>query len=276
MKKIATLLIYFIFISSCYTQIIYKSPQLFREVVSSNVNSTSSAYVDVNDDSIYDMAFHLACWDYDCFACILNNDPGNQYAYSPEAFWCMVKPLEYGDTIGNNLTWSTQWLWSYAMYYHMEGTVVCNNFNDWKYVGIILNLNGENHYSWFKIKTYNTSSYARLYLSEYAYNSEPNKGLIAGDTLTSLIFTNTENIKSQSDINVYPNPAKSEFYFDLGKYPNDFKTIEIYSISGDLVKSQIIDNSLTKKIDIKDLNKGLYIVKLVSVNEIYNFKLVKK
>lgn len=280
MKKFATLLSYFILISSCYTQIVYKSPQLYRKVLAVNAPTTASAYIDVNNDSIYDAVFHIAIWPSSwpgtngC-CCKLGSIEGNLFAYSGDNEECIVKPLEYGDTVGNNLTWSNDWMSAFAMYYE-PALVWCSNFYPYKYVGLILNLNGENHYSWFKIASTGGNDQAVLYVNEYAYNSEPNKGLIAGDTLTSLIFTNTENIQSQSDINIYPNPAKSEFYLDLGKYQNDFKTIEIYSISGDLVKSLIIDNSLTNKIDIKDLNKGLYIVKLVSVNEIYNYKLVKK
>lgn len=88
------------------------------------------------------------------------------------------------------------------------------------------------------------------------------------------IILNTEEI-SHDKLAIYPNPAKNEFFIDLNDYKNVFKTIEVYSSNGKLVKSQLIDNSTIQKINIDNFNKGLYIVKLASEIELHQFKLIK-
>jgi len=289
MKTLIVLFGFLMIICSGFTQIIYHafSPiqNTYVEEEGFYSDTTAHVYVDINNDSIDDLDFRLSYY------------YGFVTPSTDEKFYCSVWPLDEqfqvainyngpcsltafieGDTISNNLVWD-DWMGG-AMIHYPEGSIYCNPFSSYKYLGIKYTNNEDIYFGWAKMYTYNVilgyqGSYAEFFLSEYAFNTEPNKGLIAGDTLTSLLLTNTKSVKSPSDLIIYPNPAKREFYIDLKNYQNDFKTIEIYSLKGKLLKSEIIDNSSINNIDITSFDKGLYIVKLFSNDRVQIIKLVK-
>ena len=61
--------------------------------------------------------------------------------------------------------------------------------------------------------------------------------------------------------NIYPNPVKNNILFVNGKDIQKIKRIEIYNISGALV--QVVENPFSKgnNIQLRNLNKGVYILK---------------
>jgi hypothetical protein len=64
----------------------------------------------------------------------------------------------------------------------------------------------------------------------------------------------------KTGFNVYPNPAKDQLTISLVNMHNK-TNINIYTITGQLVKSQIISaNNETIKLD--NLSKGLYLIKV--------------
>ncbi len=77
--------------------------------------------------------------------------------------------------------------------------------------------------------------------------------------------------ESNPSINIYPNPANSVFSIStLGM--NLTKNVEIYSISGNLVKT-ILPNDIIK-VDISDLSAGAYIVKANINDKIISKKII--
>lgn len=73
---------------------------------------------------------------------------------------------------------------------------------------------------------------------------------------------------------VHPNPIVGDYvYISIGDTERDPIEINLYDLSGNLIHSEIRKGSA--QIDVKSLPKGLYILKLVKNNKIYNYKLIK-
>ena len=84
--------------------------------------------------------------------------------------------------------------------------------------------------------------------------------LIWNASCTSGIET-TKNIRFK----IYPNPAKNYFILENTNTNVNITEIEIYSISGNVI---LTDNNFynNKKYDISSFNKGVYFIKLISIN----------
>ncbi|MEI7595493.1 MAG: LamG-like jellyroll fold domain-containing protein [Bacteroidota bacterium] len=81
--------------------------------------------------------------------------------------------------------------------------------------------------------------------------------------------------KMQSQINIYPNPAKESITVVSYKSA-DFQFVEIYNINGLLVKTVLLNNNESNiTINISEFESGLYIIKIKDSNEITCVKLVK-
>jgi hypothetical protein len=93
--------------------------------------------------------------------------------------------------------------------------------------------------------------------------------LIIGNKVASLAVANFEK---QEGILLYPNPVVN--YFTLNE---DSTKVEIYSISGQLVKTFVGIKSGENQYDVSDLNQGLYVVKTFDENnKMRVMKFIKK
>ena len=71
---------------------------------------------------------------------------------------------------------------------------------------------------------------------------------------------------------MYPNPTNgNKIYFNLTKDVN----VNIYNVLGKLVKTEKVDTK-NNSIDISNLVKGVYLLKIASQNQIITKKLIKK
>lgn len=75
---------------------------------------------------------------------------------------------------------------------------------------------------------------------------------------------------NDDDIKLFPNPAKTEFEIQGG----DVTSLQIFDNQGRVVKQ--VESPLGRKIDIAELNPGVYIVKVLSGTESKTLKLVKE
>ena len=71
----------------------------------------------------------------------------------------------------------------------------------------------------------------------------------------------TDEKIAQNNLDIDPNPVKNNILFVNGKEIQKIKRIEIYNISGALV--QVVENPFSKgnNIQLRNLNKGVYILK---------------
>ena len=82
----------------------------------------------------------------------------------------------------------------------------------------------------------------------------------------------TEQFDSINNLSLYPNPAST--YFTLN---GDVQSVQIYSITGQLVKSFKSNFNSESQFEISDLNKGIYFVKAIDDrNKEITLKLIKQ
>lgn len=87
------------------------------------------------------------------------------------------------------------------------------------------------------------------------------------------VLANAE-VSSAKAINIYPNPAKNEFYLKTNQNIAGKVGVEIYDASGKLVSSQRM--AATEAVDTQKLSNGVYIVKVTGIGINYSTKLMIK
>lgn len=107
--------------------------------------------------------------------------------------------------------------------------------------------------------------------------------LVGGDSLNHLIsganqaqikydaVTSVNEIAGSVSINVFPNPTKDKLYIQQNKLT--YNTIEIYTISGQLVEQKKI-SLLNEYFDLTNYTRGLYLIKIIGNNQIIIKKLI--
>ncbi len=95
-----------------------------------------------------------------------------------------------------------------------------------------------------------------------------------------LIFDNTtlgNNSFEMAGIEVYPNPVENIVKIDKGDFSGDWKTLNIYDITGKQVINLDASNTDSAlKIDMSSLSNGLYILKINTSNGQFQQKLIKE
>lgn len=71
--------------------------------------------------------------------------------------------------------------------------------------------------------------------------------------------TDVESVEMETAISVYPNPAKNRLFLDTD---DDIESILIYNANGQLVKTMIDTNPGTSQIDVSELTRGFYTLKI--------------
>jgi hypothetical protein len=97
-------------------------------------------------------------------------------------------------------------------------------------------------------------------------------GRIQRYTLNTLsVPDNTKTI----DVNVYPNPARTNITVTLGK-DKHIDEISVYNALGIQVKEIHIHNTSKATVDLSNLSKGVYFLKIKSENKIFTKKIIKE
>ncbi len=117
--------------------------------------------------------------------------------------------------------------------------------------------------------TYPLADSATLYMAPF-YPNGPTSGpkgnsVLYVDNLSfdSLIISVPEQMQKTPVFSVYPNPASDILSFDINNPNKEKRTLNIYTMQGSLVKSEIlIENQ--REINIMDLSNGVYIVEMKS------------
>lgn len=85
--------------------------------------------------------------------------------------------------------------------------------------------------------------------------------------------------KNNLSLSVYPNPTTSKFTINLSNSFSPKVVVKLSSLDGRIVFNEIVQTAATghlKEINISDLPKGLYLLKIISDNEVYNCKIIKQ
>ncbi len=101
-----------------------------------------------------------------------------------------------------------------------------------------------------------------------------------------LIEPNTTSLANaivsyKTGVKIYPNPANNILHITYSLINTDNVTINIYNINGILLKTEVYSDQMLEmvnhQIDISDLSRGLYVVKLssVTISESLKFMILK-
>jgi len=77
----------------------------------------------------------------------------------------------------------------------------------------------------------------------------------------------------QQNISIFPNPSQGVVNVNITKGDNVIRTIEVYNINGALIKSTTT-KLLNNIIDLSGNSAGLYLVKVISNNNVYTQKVI--
>lgn len=284
MKKVVLILFTLITFFSATCQIEYQS---FDPVLELSVYDTLPAYdtlyIDVNNDSINDFLFTMKYWysfvsphAHDAFNSIIHPLDSNTIAMNDSFPWHALD-LGDGDTIWNNINWELDYGNSKKLLYsdpQIMGDPL--QFEDFRYCPFKLYINNYFYFGWFKIRSflfYNgdwPGSYAKTLISELAYNLEPNNGIIAGDTLTSLYNNSGNEINSVGIVRIYPNPVSDILTIENVE---NYSLITLHDIVCKIVyKKEILDR--VEQIDCSRYKDGLYFISLSNNEEVNSYKVI--
>ncbi|MCD4665318.1 MAG: T9SS type A sorting domain-containing protein [Bacteroidales bacterium] len=279
MKKWFLLIISISFFSFSFGQIIYHNynPDIVVEVEDVSGDTSAYIYCDINNDSIDDFRFSLKYWYSfwtpscnDAFSCFVSPING-QHQLGSEEDLCSIKALNIGDTIWNNLDWG-----GIGFILYKDGEIGCNPFDQYRYIALKIDFNSNIYYGWLKTMSYyhlegaGSGSYAKLIISEFAYNLEPNCGLIAGDTINSLLNGMGNRLYTEENIKIYPNPVID---FLVIENADEHESLTMIDVFGKIVyKKENLQK--VEKIVCENLNDGLYFITFKNSTEMYSQKVI--
>lgn len=113
-------------------------------------------------------------------------------------------------------------------------------------------INPPNSYS------FQTEGIAPINNNEYYVSAEAGNGNSQGLYSFNLSTLSTEDSQPNRDVDFYPNPAKNFVQLNSEEY-----LASIYTVAGQLIKS-----FATSKLDISDINSGLYILRLTPKSKV--------
>jgi hypothetical protein len=89
--------------------------------------------------------------------------------------------------------------------------------------------------------------------------------------------TNIKDLKTNSDIKVYPNPAKNFLDITFGSSVLSEQNISLLSLNGSLLQSRVRSKDMgIVRIDTQNLAKGTYLLRISSADELYQTKFIKE
>lgn len=103
------------------------------------------------------------------------------------------------------------------------------------------------------------------------------QGYLSPRLFTCLQLDQIDGIASNiidKNINVYPNPASFEFSFDINDNTLNVESISIADVAGKVVYNNTRKFAQTEKIDIRNLNAGIYLLTIHTNKGISNRRLV--
>lgn len=109
------------------------------------------------------------------------------------------------------------------------------------------------------------------------------RGVYETDQLVGIedyISINSSDASKKPQLKVYPNPVQDEVNLELLLASNEVVSIQLYTITGQLVKEftnkRVLLGKNTVNIDVRDLDRGTYIIRSVQNNEVGTTKFIKQ
>lgn len=121
---------------------------------------------------------------------------------------------------------------------------------------------------------YETEVYIEFQDGTFENNSDENlPGILDNSVWTfiteeAIVVTNLDKLESKQRLKIFPNPAQSELYITLNDSSHEIGKVEVYNIQGELVIEKLLlpynSKELSNQLDISNLSKGLYNVRVIT------------
>ncbi len=128
----------------------------------------------------------------------------------------------------------------------------------------------------------NLNEFFQVYNYEYTGNNVIGLTIICDEGKSSQTFYKNINISTwplgiyesfENKVSIYPNPTSDVLNFNLDYSTNNFITVNIYHVTGKLVKSVILRQN-QEQINVEDLSNGIYMIEIKSDDRTENQKLI--
>jgi len=170
----------------------------------------------------------------------------------------------------NNLIDSNETIWESFGFMNAQGIYSGNpvNLGNWqgvtdKYLGLRFKIAGQWHYGWARLDVDATAT--SFTIKDYAYESTPNKKILAGQTVATI---NENNLID--NISIYSN--NKTLFVDLKDNNINDGTIKMYNMAGQEIKTCEINNA-NMQINVEDLANGIYVVNIYNNQSIVSKKI---
>ena len=186
------------------------------------------------------------------------------FAYdSSYVFRKVARPFEFGELIDNSSEFSDSIVFVSAYFWTGSPSFTHFSISDWiylenQYTGIRMNINDTLVYGWIKL---NNPNHSTITFEEYA--------------LSKTFSLNKVKYHNNVRIDFYPNPV-SDFLYIIAPNEMTISNIAIVDLKGKTQFQKYIEESGLLKININNLQKGIYILKIMVNNETFSYKLLKK
>ena len=111
-----------------------------------------------------------------------------------------------------------------------------------------------------------------IYIDQVTITASSGGARTAGSTIAKLHSPMIDASRLDDDVTIYPNPAND--FLNIQVTDEEVEMIEIYSINGAVVKRVTNDLEL-QRLDISDLESGMYFIMIQSEEEVVTHKFVK-
>jgi hypothetical protein len=128
-----------------------------------------------------------------------------------------------------------------------------------KYLGVQLNIGGNNHFGWIKLKCNSSNDTLQVY--SFAYQSQAGDSIKAGQQVTT---ASGISVFDEEVITVYPNPTKDVIVLNRGR--NNTGKYVLYHSNG----KQISSGNISTILDVSNLEKGMYFIYLLDEGANYS------
>jgi hypothetical protein len=244
-------------------QIIYTD--FFPDIYLTNqpTNTTDSAYIDVDQDSLID--FTIQCSSFLDGNNLYNSDNHIRIIPAQLSFSFDSSPISqsvcgrinlgYNQFVGSNFSYPQSYI--YAWFYRSGPIASCGYGLDTsaKYYPFAKFVNNDTLFGWIQISA--TPNSMTIY--DLAINLTPNTGFYTGQ-LSSI----ANNYQSKL-FNIYPNPSSSSINF-RNNY-NDIINFELFDIAGKSLLQRRL-NSQAGSIDIFQFDNGIYYYTIYDKNKL--------
>ncbi len=276
-KRLSLLVLCIIFSFVGFGQIIYQDfvPNIHLEIDTTASNSNELVNLDLNKDSINDIQLTLGYWKPIAYGHMFMAEfkplyYGHKCAQKlGYGLYCDVLPINTGVQIWNSLDWVGGF--EQDLIFFRCDIENCNGFTEYRYIGVRLELNGLHHFGWIRIKGgWSLSTLTgNLYIADCAFNSTPEAGILAGDTVTSLIVSDGEN-NMEKELKIYPNPVNNILFVENAE---KYKRLTITDMYGRVVLKRK-KLTVSENIACDDFSAGIYFIRLENSSKVVTRKVI--